>query len=137
LLLLQLLFARAAASANINSVWVAGYELHWTCWFKQQFGIPCPGCGMTRSTLLALNGHIREAMLLNPAGPLLVLGIIVFGATMLCMMLYQRKPRANSTIDIAKRRIALGSSIYGGLIGAIMTIHWANELLSLTNSFRH
>lgn len=30
------------------------------------FGIPCPGCGLTRATLAALHGHFGEAFHLHP-----------------------------------------------------------------------
>jgi hypothetical protein len=30
------------------------------------FGIPCPGCGLTRATLAALHGHFAEAFHLHP-----------------------------------------------------------------------
>jgi hypothetical protein len=30
------------------------------------FGIPCPGCGLTRATLAALHGHVAEAFHFHP-----------------------------------------------------------------------
>ena len=36
------------------------------CPSKLVFHIPCPGCGVTRATLLFLHGHIKEAFFFNP-----------------------------------------------------------------------
>lgn len=35
------------------------------CPVQLLFHIPCPGCGVTRATMLFLRGHIREALSLN------------------------------------------------------------------------
>ena len=35
------------------------------------FGVPCPGCGLTRATLALLHGHVREALALHPLVPVL------------------------------------------------------------------
>lgn len=44
------------------------------CYFKNLTGIPCPGCGMTRSFLLILQGRFKQAWELHP----FVYGWIVF-----------------------------------------------------------
>ncbi|MCF0199504.1 MAG: DUF2752 domain-containing protein [Bacteroidaceae bacterium] len=36
------------------------------CPSKLLYHIPCPGCGVTRATLLALSGDYRSAFILNP-----------------------------------------------------------------------
>lgn len=36
------------------------------CPSKLLFHIPCPGCGVTRATLLWMHGHIKDALFLNP-----------------------------------------------------------------------
>jgi hypothetical protein len=35
------------------------------------FGIPCPGCGLTRATLALFRGDIRQALALHPLAPIL------------------------------------------------------------------
>lgn len=35
------------------------------CPFRLISGLPCPGCGITRATVLCLNGNIYEALSLN------------------------------------------------------------------------
>ena len=41
------------------------------CFTAGLFGLPCPGCGLTRATLAALHGQLGEAMRLHPLFPLL------------------------------------------------------------------
>jgi hypothetical protein len=39
---------------------------HSTCYFKGFFGIPCPGCGMTRAWISLFNGKILTALYFHP-----------------------------------------------------------------------
>src|SRR5258707_14511868 len=43
------------------------------CWFESATGIPCPGCGMTRSLSCGIRGMFAESWHYHPLG-LLVLG---------------------------------------------------------------
>ena len=52
---------RFASSANFDNVWLFGSEIHIGCWFRDEFGIPCPFCGMTRSVLLTLSFDVESA----------------------------------------------------------------------------
>lgn len=36
------------------------------CVFKLLFGLPCPGCGLTRANLLFFTGNFYEAFLMHP-----------------------------------------------------------------------
>ena len=48
------------------------------CPFRRLTGIHCPGCGGTRSILALIRGDFLEAIHDNPAGPMLVLVVILF-----------------------------------------------------------
>jgi len=127
LLLLQLTVVGAFATANAERVFVFGRELHWDCWFKQRLGIPCPTCGMTRGVLLSLRGQFAEAMELNPAGPLLVLGLILFSLAMLFLMFSQSRG-ASFASGAVHRRIRIGTSVYGSFLLAVLFAHWLGEI---------
>ena len=49
------------------------------CGFKQRYGLPCPGCGITTSVVTFAQGRILEAFYIQPAGALLCC-LLVFSA---------------------------------------------------------
>lgn len=129
LLALQIAFFALLGSATLNSVTFAGQELQWGCSFKRMFGIPCPNCGMTRSVLLTLHGHLGEALRMNPAGTLLVAGTVLFSAAMFFLMFYQRKHAAGENVEGVQRRIKHGALGYAALLLFVWTAHWLYEVL--------
>lgn len=44
-----------------------------SCFFHRTLGIPCPGCGLTRSFVATARGDFRRAVEFNPMGPVLYL----------------------------------------------------------------
>jgi hypothetical protein len=48
----------------------------WQCPSQQLIGLPCPGCGTTRSVLSILHGSFLEALWLNPLGYLALFFLI-------------------------------------------------------------
>ena len=47
------------------------------CLFQSLCGIPCPGCGVTRSVLAFLAGDLGRAWNLNPVGPAILVVVAV------------------------------------------------------------
>lgn len=116
----QLLLVRLVTSADLSSVWVAGKQLHIGCWFRERFGIPCPACGLTRSTILFLYGHLEQAFTLNAAGPVLVGGLVIFAG----LMVYKSfAPRT-----MASRTIPLFMVALGWLFALVMFGQWIVKL---------
>ncbi|RYX83228.1 DUF2752 domain-containing protein [bacterium] len=48
------------------------------CPFFNMTGMPCPGCGLTRSFVSLAHAHVREAFLWHPLGPLLFSGALLY-----------------------------------------------------------
>ncbi len=48
--------------------------MHWLpgCFLQAFLGIPCPGCGLTRSILAFFEGRLQDSVVQNWAGPLVV-----------------------------------------------------------------
>ena len=128
LLPLQLILLRVIASASMDKVYLAGRELHWDCAFREHFGIPCPNCGMTRSLLLTLHGNLGAALQLNPGGPLLVAGMLLFSGMLFYLMRRQQAPTGPSLPDL-QRKIGLWMSAYGAFFVAVVMLHWVREVL--------
>lgn len=128
LLALALLAARALASATTERVYLLGYETHWACLFRQIFALPCPGCGLTRGSLLALDGRFSEAFALNPAAPLFVFGAALLAAALLALALV-RRARPPLAAALLRQRLRTGVRLYGALLGAVLLVNWLAELL--------
>ncbi|THI96806.1 DUF2752 domain-containing protein [Nocardioides sp.] len=47
------------------------------CPFRRLTGLPCPGCGLTRSWVYLVHGWWRESFLAHPFGPLAVALVVV------------------------------------------------------------
>ena len=126
LLLLQLAVLRALASVGDGRVFVAGREFGWECGFKRLFGFPCPTCGLTRSVIHTLHGQFGEAWQLNPAGLLLVSGLILLAPALLFLSVQRRRltPAASGALH---RRIRIATKVYAHLLVALLFAHWITE----------
>jgi hypothetical protein len=122
---LPLLLLRLVATADLNYVYFLGRELHWGCWFKERFGFPCPGCGMTRSVVLAVHGNFGAAWQMNPTGVLGATGLMLFSLTMLWLMFQQRRGQDTAGLE---RKIRVSVTVAGlGLI-AFWAIEWLTRV---------
>ncbi len=127
-LLASLAAARSLASATEGAVYWMGGELHWECFVRTRFGVPCPACGLTRSVLLTLHGFWREALGVNPGGPLVVLGVAALGCVMLAASL-RSFTRGRPWPDDVFRKAALAASAYGGVVTTVLLGHWLRALM--------
>jgi hypothetical protein len=126
LLLLQLVVLRALASVGDGRVFVAGREFGWECEFKRLLGFPCPTCGLTRSALHTLHGQFGEAWRLNPAGLLLVSGLVLLALALLFLSL-QRRRLAPAASGALHRRIRIATKVYAHLLVALLFARWITE----------
>ncbi|MDT5270202.1 MAG: hypothetical protein QOH49_2388 [Acidobacteriota bacterium] len=121
-LLASMALARALAEATPAAVHVAGHELPVICPSRLLFGVNCPGCGMTRSILMTLGGDLRGALSVNPAGPLLVVALILLAA----QLLFAARVREES--PSVTRRLRPWASLYGVVVASVMLIQWVGGL---------
>ena len=121
-LLASLALARGLARATPAAVHVAGRELPVVCPSRLLFGVSCPGCGMTRSVLMTLGGDLRGALTANPAGPVLVVALVLLAAQLLFAA---RVPEGGASV---KRRLLPWASAYGVVVASVMLLQWVGGL---------
>ncbi len=92
--------------ATPNSVSIAGHEINLGCGMRELFGIPCPGCGMTRSVLMTLHGHVGQAVGVNPVGPVFLLGVLLLA------------------VVLATNKMWRPMAVYGCVTGALLLVNW-------------
>ncbi len=126
LILLQLAVLRALASVGDGRVFVAGREFDWECGFRRLFAFPCPTCGLTRSVIHTLHGQFGEAWRLNPAGLLLVSGLILLALALLFLSV-QRRRLTPADSGALHRRIRIATKVYAHLLVALLFAHWITE----------
>jgi hypothetical protein len=89
------------------------------CLVQATTGIPCPGCGVTRSILAVLIGDLGRAWQMNPAGPLLCLSVVS-----------QIPIRMLALADILNSRFArVASRSMTAVILAVLILNWLRHLL--------
>jgi hypothetical protein len=76
---------------------------------------------MTRSVILTMHGDLHNAVVLNPAGPILIAGLILVGIISLRLPLIGLK-------EIKSRQLALGLSLYGWIFVCVMLGQWTFKL---------
>ncbi len=64
----------AAMGAAQLSASTVGWGIR--CPFHALTGLPCPGCGLTRSVLALLHGNFAQSIALHPFGPLLFFALL-------------------------------------------------------------
>ncbi|WP_278833149.1 DUF2752 domain-containing protein [Porphyromonas cangingivalis] len=101
------------------------------CWFRRLFEVPCPSCGSTRAVLSAWDGHLLEALKLNPLGVLYLVLLIVFPLWLLWDLL-SRKRTMYRTYD--RCEILLGRRPVLYAVIALILINWGWVLY---NHFSH
>jgi hypothetical protein len=93
----------------------------WPCPFLLAFGLPCPGCGLSRAAVILLSGDLRRALTLHAFAPFFVAVLtLLFIATVLGP---QERARAAEWVGRIEQRT--GISLW--LLGALLA-YWALRL---------
>src|ERR1700690_1487684 len=109
--------------ASQDGVWLLGHRLGGVCWFQRLTGVPCPTCGMTRSIVLTLNGHLGTALRLNLAGPGWVLAVATLAVALLWLA-WRERARGVDRSTGARRRVRLLALVQGAAFGLALATNW-------------
>jgi len=85
------------------------------CWFKNLTGLPCPGCGLTRSFACISHLHFGEALHYHPFGPIIYAVALTSVAAKIAGE--ARRARLAALFDRHRR---LASAIYWSLVGSFI-----------------
>ena len=96
------------------------------CPSKLIYHIPCPGCGVTRATLLLLKGHVADSLTMNPN----CLFAIIFLCTypiLLLLSVIRRKPYLMNSYQMMDKMLKNKTCLYTLLAGEL--IIWLHNII--------
>ena len=96
---------------------VVNKPLPGTCTFQNVTGIPCPGCGLTRSFISLVHRNLADAWRYNPAG-------MPFFALVVFQIPYRLGQIARIRHGLPERQwVSLDRWVVTGLV-AVLLVHW-------------
>ncbi|HTL89249.1 MAG TPA: DUF2752 domain-containing protein [Leptolyngbya sp.] len=111
------LFSPLVRSRKLCSILVAAAGIHfglmslnlpgWQCPIRHGFGVPCPGCGLSRATLELLKGHVHHALEIHAFAPI-VLGV---GGLVVTAIVLPKPKRIRLAQSVARLEDQTGLSI--------------------------
>jgi len=79
------------------------------CGFEQSYGLPCPGCFWTRSTVAFVEGRVWDSLYLQPAAFVFCVGIAISGVfSLLSAVLGIRFPLLDRPLGVIMKYLILG-----------------------------
>ena len=90
------------------------------CWFRFSTGIPCAGCGLTRSVVLLLHGRLGASLAIHP-----------FGAVAVGLALLLAPPRLARALGRTDPWIIRWDRTWGfaaGLATVLMLLWWVSRV---------
>jgi hypothetical protein len=114
----------AAAQITLVSLNLPG----WDCPFFRVTGIPCPGCGLTRATILLLKGDLQASLRFHAFAPILLL-------TALALILVLLLPRSITQPAISKVEMLEQQTGFTVIILVGLILYWLARLLFLQTAF--
>ena len=96
------------------------------CWFKAATGIPCPGCGLTRSMSCALHGMLGESWNYHPLGMAVLLILLLTAA--ISVLPFGSKQNVRRFIET---RASLFNFIYVGFVSLFVGFGFVRACLEI------
>jgi hypothetical protein len=115
------LAATLAAFAGAQVLLAAAHVPAWPCPMLHVTGIPCPGCGLTRSTVLLLHGQPAQAISMHAFGPVVVVGLLMILLSLILPGSARR--RFIDALEQIERRSAISMILLTGLV-----VYWLLRL---------
>lgn len=117
-------FLTPVAPGTDEGLRVGGVRLPELCMLKRDTGIPCPGCGLTRSWVSALHGDLRASLGHHPLGWLVLLYAL---AQAVRHAAWLALPSRRSRVERLGGRLDRGVM----LLGALLLVAWVPRVVAL------
>jgi hypothetical protein len=102
--------AAAGAHVTLTAAGLGG----WPCPVRQALGIPCPGCGLGRASVLLLHGQWAESLQVHAfAAPVLATLALL---TVAIVLPRQSRTRLAAAVTSLERRWPLAPAVLGALL---------------------
>lgn len=134
--LFNTLSMRLAAAALVLSFFLPvdglGVDL---CWFKGLFGLPCPGCGLTRSLTNVSHLDLGRALAYHPFGPLIWTLVVFLAVAGLAGPTRRARMAAFLDRHASGARVAYLGFVYAfvafGVFRLAVTLLWSDAFTSI------
>ena len=100
----------------------------WQCPFLQLLGIPCPGCGLTRASVLLLHGDWKQSIAFHAFAPVFLIALLLVAVTAILPEAPRR--RLVNAAETWERRTSITSLLLIGLI-----LYWLARLLIMQSVY--
>lgn len=129
-LLAQLALVGVLFTADQDFGYFLGHRINYVCAARQQYGIPCPTCGLTRGFVLTVHGNARDAWRLSPTGPLAAFGILGMGSMLLIYAALEQR-RKQRQLGWLRRSVQAGALAYVCAATLIWAGSWVTTVLRM------
>lgn len=100
----------------------------WPCPVLHLFGVPCPGCGLTRAITLLVHGDLQASFSFHAFAPVFLGGIVIAGLS--GVLPEKARGPVIDTVETFERRTGVTVLILIGLI-----LYWLLRLLLFPTQF--
>ena len=102
----------------------------WICPIRENLGIPCPGCGLSRSVTALLHGDLKTSLDFHAFGPLFLLA---FGILALVSIL----PLNQRLHLINQIRVFESKTRFSAIFLIFLVLYWLTRFLFFREPFFH
>ncbi len=100
----------------------------WSCPVREQLGIPCPGCGLSRAISALLHGDWETALAFHALAPFFLLALVLIAGVTLLPATQRR--RAINQIKMIEHYTGITGVFLIGLV-----LYWLTRLLFFREAF--
>lgn len=100
----------------------------WACPFWHVLGIPCPGCGLSRATVLLLEGDWRASLNLHAFAPIFLVAFLFIAGNL--VLPEKQRGWLMGRLELVERRTGITALLLVGLV-----VYWLVRLLVFPEAF--